>query len=99
MDNFIDELLSQTGAHASADPEVEAELKLELAERCANLINKRLIEALNDEHTERLNVLLDEQPDNAEAFQKFITESLPNKDQIVAATLYEFRALYLGSEA
>ena len=99
MDNFINDLLVQTGAQSSADPEVEAELKAELTERCANLINKRLIEALTDDQTGQLNNMLDNNPNDPEAFQQFITDSLPNKDQVVAATLYEFRALYLGSEA
>ena len=99
MDKFIEDLLAQTGAQARADPEVEAELRAELAERCANLINKRLIEALSDTQTEQLNTMLDNNPNDPEAFQQFITDSLPNQDEIVAATLYEFRALYLGSEA
>ena len=99
MDNFIDEILAQSGAKASADPEVEAQLKADLTERAAALINRRLVDALTDEQTDKLNQLLDDQPDNVEAFQQFIIDNLPDKDQIVAAALYEFRVLYLGSEA
>ena len=40
--------------------------------------------------------ILDERPDNAGLMQQFIDQHVPNKEQIAATTLLEFRALYLG---
>jgi hypothetical protein len=39
-----------------------------------------------------------EQPDQA-ALNTFVKNHVPNHDEIVAATLIEFRASYLGSKA
>ena len=99
MDEFLDNLLAQIGALQTADPEVVEQLKADMSERVAALINRRLIDALPDDKVTGLETLLDEQPNNVEAYQQFINDNLPNKQEIVNATLLEFRALYLGAGA
>lgn len=99
MDEFINDILAQSGATTTADPEIEAQLRQELSERAATLINRRLIDALSENDTSELDKLLDDRSDDVEAFQQFIADKLPNKDQIVAAALYEFKVLYLGTDA
>lgn len=99
MDDFVNDLLAQTGATVGADLEVEQQLKLDLAERAATLINRRLVDALPEDRVEALNQLLDERPDDVDAYQQFISDNVPSKDEVVAAALYEFRVLYLGARA
>ena len=99
MDDFINQLLQEAAVPESVDPEVRAQLVSDLESRLADMINRRLIDAMSEEDALGLEKLLDEQPDNIEAVQGYIEERLPNKDQVVAATLLEFRALYLGDKA
>lgn len=98
MDEYIQQLLNDAGLPDSVDPEVRAQLVSDLQERAINLMNRRLIEAMSDEDIEAFNKLLDEQPNNAEAMQQFITDHVPNSQQVVTAAMLEFRALYLGTK-
>jgi hypothetical protein len=99
MDEYLNDLLSQTGALQTADQDVLTQLKSDLSERVTALINRRLIDALPEEKVAELERMLDEQPDNVEAYQQFMVENLPNRQEIVNATLLEFRVLYLGADA
>jgi hypothetical protein len=99
MDEYLTDLLSQTGAVQTADQDVLRQLKSDLSERVTALINRRLIDALSEDKVAELERLLDEQPDNVEAYQQFMVDNLPNRQEIVNTSLLEFRALYLGVDA
>jgi hypothetical protein len=97
IEQFIEKLLSEKSLPADLDPEVRQQMVKNLSERAVNLVNKRLVENLPEDKVAELEKLIDSQPENAEAYQKFIDENLPNKDQVVAIALAEFRSLYLGT--
>ncbi|MDB5166130.1 MAG: hypothetical protein JWM37_202 [Candidatus Saccharibacteria bacterium] len=99
METFILQLLSEKGLPADLDEAVQEQLIHDLSERASNLVNKRIIESLSDEDATALEHLVDTQPENAEAFQQFIAEHVPNQQEITTRALLEFRALYLGIQA
>jgi hypothetical protein len=97
LEQFVKQLLAEKGLPENLEPEVYNKLVSDLTERVGNLINRRLIESLNGEQLDQFNSLLDTQPDNPEAMQKFIEENVQNKEQITTAALMEFKDLYLGN--
>jgi hypothetical protein len=99
MDEYIQQLLQDAGLPESTDPEVREQLTMDLTARANDLMNRRLIDAMSDEDAEAFDKLLDEQPENIEAMQQFITDHVSNREQVVGAALLEFRALYLGASA
>jgi succinate dehydrogenase flavin-adding protein (antitoxin of CptAB toxin-antitoxin module) len=62
-----------------------------------NLINKRVIESLNDEQLGQFEQIIDNEPDDTEKIQKFIEKNVPEREQITTSALMEFRDLYLGN--
>ena len=96
LQQFIEDLLKEQGMPEDITEDVRQRMVQNLTERANDLINKRLIEAMNDDQVEQLNQLLDSEPHNPQAVQDFTAQHLPNKDQIAAAALAEFRELYLG---
>ena len=99
MDEFILQLLQDAGMLSEADPQMLEEMKIQLAERAAQLINRRLVEQLKEAQLDELDRLLDDAPDDVAAYQDFITRSVPDQARVYAMALVEFRGLYLGSQA
>lgn len=99
MDDFIQQLLQEQGATDTLDAEVRAQLTQQLTSRAYDFINRRLIDAMSDEVVEHFNTLIDNETTTPEQVQQFVATNVPNKDQVVAAALVEFRALYLGDKA
>lgn len=99
MENFITQLLADQGVDPAMDPAVRAQLVAELTSKANDLINRRLIDAMSDEVVSHFNDLVEDENTDAAAVQQFITTNVPNRDQVVAAALIEFRALYLGEKA
>jgi hypothetical protein len=95
IDQFVEDLIKEKGLPADLDSEVRQQLVNNLTERVANLINRRLIDALPDEKVTELEKLVDTNPQDAQAFQKFMADNVPNQEQVIAAALLEFRGLYL----
>lgn len=99
MDQFIQQLLHDQGVSDSLDPAVREQLVHELTGRATDFVNRRLIDAMSDETVEQFNALLDDDSLDPAKAQQFVEANVPNKDQVVAAALVEFRALYLGDKA
>ena len=99
MEDFINELLVETGVPKGTDPKVRAELVTQLMDRATDSVNRRVIDAMSDQDAETFDKLLDDKPDDIQAVQQFIDDHVPHKEQIVGAALLEFRALYLGPAA
>jgi hypothetical protein len=97
LEQFVKQILQEKGLPENLDPEVYNKLVSDLIDRVGNLINRRLIESLDDEQLNQFNHLLDNEPENSEAMQKFIEENVKNKEQITTEALMEFRDLYLGN--
>ena len=99
MDEFIRQLLQEAGVPDSTDPEVYQQLTKDLQDRAADMVNHRLIEAMSDDDVAAFEQVLDNEPENMSLMQQFIDEHVPDKEQITARALLEFRALYLGKSA
>lgn len=99
MDEYIQKLLRDQGITDTLEPDVRAQLISELTGRANDFLNRRLLDAMSDEAVEQFNKLLNEPSLTTEQVQNFITANVPNRDQVVAAALVEFRALYLGDKA
>lgn len=99
MDEYIQQLLKDAGVPESTDPEVKAELVKGLANQANDLVNRRLIDAMSDEDAEAFDKYIEENPEDVEGVQQFISDHVSNKEQVVGAALLEFRALYLGPSA
>ena len=99
MEEYINQLLLDNGVPASLDAEVRQQLVSDLSTRAGNMINRRLIDALTDEDAALFEKMIDSNPDDSATLQQFIDSHVPDKNQIVGATLLEFRALYLGDKA
>lgn len=96
LEEYVKQLLKEKGLPDNLEPAVHEQLVKDLTLRLTNLINKRLVEAMNDEQLKQFETLMDSQPDNPEALQQYIEENVANKQQVTSAALLEFRQLYLG---
>jgi DNA replication protein DnaD len=97
IEQFVKQLLQEKGLPENLNQEVYNKLVSDLTTRVGDLINRRVIESLNEEQLGRFEHLIDTEPENTEAVQKFIEENVENKEQITTAALIEFRELYLGN--
>jgi hypothetical protein len=96
MDEFIVELLRESGLSEKTDPGVRARLVQDLGSRASDFINRGIIDAMSMPDALAFERLLDEQPDNLVAMQQFVDQHVPNMQAVVGAALLEFRSLYLG---
>lgn len=99
MEDFVNQLLRDKGVADNLPPETYNQLVRDLVDRASALVNRQIIESMSPEVLEKFEEILDSQPDNAGAMQSFINENVPDKEQIAARALLEFRALYLGDKA
>lgn len=99
MDEFINQLLKDSGVPDNLEPEVRAELVKMLTDRATDLINRRIIDAMSDEDAVAFDKFVDAHPGDAAAVQQFVSEHVPNQEQVVAAALLELRTAYLGDKA
>ncbi len=99
MDQFIQQLLREQGVSDTMDPEVRAQLTDELTSRATDFVNRRLIDAMSDEVAAQFNAFLDDESVTPEQVQNFVETNVPNREQVVASALVEFRSLYLGDKA
>lgn len=97
IEQFVKQLLEQKQLPENLEPEVYDKLVSDLTTRVGDLINKRIIESLNDEQLTKFEQIIDNNPEDVEGAQKFIEENVQNKEQITTAALMEFRDLYLGT--
>jgi hypothetical protein len=96
-EQFVKQLLQEKGLPDNLDPEVYNKLVSDLSERVEKLINQRILEALNDEQLDQFEGLVNNDPGNKEALQKFIEENVADREQITMSALMEFKDLYLGN--
>ncbi|HSW78626.1 MAG TPA: DUF5663 domain-containing protein [Candidatus Babeliales bacterium] len=95
LNEFIEELLQQKQLPASLDPTVKQRLVQDLTTRLNDLINRRLLDAMDDKTLAEFNKMIEKEAEATE-LQEFIDKNVPDKQQIVTAALLEFRQLYLG---
>lgn len=93
IDLFIERLVAEKGL-VLPDPEVRAQVVLDLRERLENIVNASLIEHLPPEKLEAFEALLDTKASD-EAVQAFCSEAIPDLSEVVAGALLRFRDVYL----
>lgn len=98
IDQFIEDLFKEKGLPETTDPEVKARLKSDLSSRIMDLINRRIIESLDESQLKDFNEILDREPEDPQAVHKFIEDNVKSKEEITTAALLEFRQLYLGTQ-
>jgi hypothetical protein len=99
MEEFIRQLLQDQGVPEDLSAEVRAQLVAELTGRATDFVNQRLVAAMSEEAVGHFESLLDEEPVDTQKIQDFINTNVPDKEQVAARALVEFRALYLGAKA
>jgi hypothetical protein len=99
MDEFIQQLLAERGIPESVDEETRQQLAEDLSSRLNDFINKRLIESMPEDVLAKFEEQLDSGNATTESLQQFVADNLPDKEQVTANALMEFRALYLGPKA
>lgn len=98
MEDFIKQLLQDKGVTDLA-PETYNQLVSDLSARAADMVNKQVVESMNEDVLQEFEVLIDTKADDTQAVQDFIDNKVPNKEEIAAKALLEFRTLYLGVQA
>jgi len=92
---FIDTLIDSKLQGTEIEPDVRANLHQNLTERLENKIIHAVI-ALLDQHQQReLEHLIDS--DQTEKIEAYLADNGVNLQQVVAATMAEFQASYLGA--
>lgn len=95
---FITQLLKDSGIPDDLDREVYGRLVADLSQRLTKFINRRIIEALPESDLEGLEKLMRDSHPNQELLQRYIDEHLPNPVEVTAKAMNEFRRLYLGTQ-
>jgi hypothetical protein len=98
MEQFILQLLADKGLPEGLDEDVRQQLVKDLVSRAADLVNRRMIEAMSEQDVNAFNELLDGDP-SPEQVQQFIEAHVPEKEEVASRALLEFRSLYLGAAA
>lgn len=93
LETYIDHLLEEKGLQ-NMEPSVLSEMKNDLIERITERLNAEMIAALPQDKIAELNELMD--GGNAEEVRSFLETNVPDFDNVLARTLMEFRATYLG---
>jgi hypothetical protein len=99
MDQFIDKLLQEQGVPDDLDPQVRQELAAELTSRAVDFMNRRLVDAMDENALNDFQALLDTDPTDPAVVQDFITAHVADRDKVIAKALIEFRSIYLGDKA
>jgi hypothetical protein len=90
---FVAKLIDEKGLNG-LDTEVKEQVVNDLLDRVEDRINAEILSHMPSDKVSEFNTVLDS-GDEA-AIQAFITSSVPDLDNIVAAALLAFRATYLG---
>lgn len=99
MDQFINKLLQEQGVPEDLDPQVRTQLIAELTGRVMDFMNRRLVDAMDEDALNGFQALLDTDPTDPAVVQDFISAHVPDRDKVITKALIDFRAIYLGDKA
>lgn len=97
MDQFIEQLMRDAHFPEDMDSEVREQVKKDLTSRATEMINRAIMDAMSDEVFKRFEEVVNQENVDAKTVQDFITENVPNRDEIATQALFDFRATYLGA--
>lgn len=93
IEEFVDRLIKDKGFNES-DPDVVAQMRLDLLDRVENRINAMILSNIKTENIESFKKVLDE--GSEEQIQEFVKKDVPDIDEKVAMELLTFKNIYLG---
>jgi hypothetical protein len=93
LEEFVDKLVQEKGFQ-DLEPIVLKQVKSDLMDRVGDHINAEILAHLPEEKIGLLNELLDK--GNMDKVEAFVAASVPGLEELVTATLIEFRKTYLG---
>ncbi len=96
FEKFIENIIQDKG-FTDLLPEVHEALKKDLIARVDDFIVERVIAALSDEDLKKFEMLIKEHPDEQNDIQQFASKHIPDFTNFLAATLMEFRDVYLAA--
>lgn len=95
LNQFINKLIAEKGLK-NLEPVVQEKIKADLITRLENRINTAIVAKLPPEKLEEFRTKLSNS--NEADIQKFISENIPNLQEILAIEMISFRKTYLGQE-
>lgn len=93
IEEFVDRLIQDKGFNET-DPDVIAQMRLDLIDRVENRINAMILSNIKPENIEGFKKILDE--GSEEQIQEFVKNDVPNIEEKVASELLTFKNIYLG---
>jgi nicotinate-nucleotide pyrophosphorylase len=93
MGDFIDRLMEAKGLADESDPEMTAKIKADLEEMLNRKIDAVILENMPEDKLEEFEKIIDE--DDAEKLKNFVSQNIPNLDEVITTGLWEFRNAYL----
>jgi nicotinate-nucleotide pyrophosphorylase len=93
MGDFIDRLMEAKGLADESDPEMTAKIKADLEEMLNRKIDAVILENMPEDKLEEFEKIIDE--DDAEKLKNFVSQNIPNLDEVITTCLWEFRNAYL----
>jgi len=93
LEDFVGKLVEDKGFDEK-DPEVIAQIKIDLLDRVEDRINALIISELKPEQLADFGKIMDS--GSEEDIQKFIRDNIPDIDEKAASELLTFKNIYLG---
>ncbi len=93
LEEFVDRLIQDKG-FKEEDPDVAAQMKMDLLDRVENRINAMILSKINPEKLADFKKVLDDGTE--EQIQEFVKNEIPDIDEKVAMELLTFKNIYLG---
>jgi len=90
---YIERLIQEYALGTPIEDRDKAEMKKDIEKRLLKMINLDLLAAIPEAKSKELATLINSDP-SIEKIQAFIEANIPNKEEIVAKTLLDFRAVY-----
>lgn len=94
---FLEGILKD-GNITSSDEEMHEEMIKELFARFDNFMTSTIVENLKEEDMEEF-IKMGEEKKSREEIEKFITEKIPNAQDVFSQAMINFRDMYLGNVA
>ena len=94
LDAFLNEIIDKKQLSGVTE-EVKAQLVADMKERLLNQINRALVEELSDDGIEKLNQVIDENPEDQERIQQVLVENGVDVQRVTAKVMLTFRDYYL----
>lgn len=94
LDKFMSDLIDEKKLDG-VDDEIKKELIVDMKERFADILDRRMVDALPDDRVEGFSQLLDRDDIDNAVLQQYLIDAGVEVQQVTVRTLLEFREIYL----